>query len=147
MKTKPEQISQGGFSDPILQPIYVITIGAILFLGPLIGLFWATLFVGVPSFLVALKISELQMLKYHLLTSSILVKARVFIDPNELAYFLCDRNEVSTQVIKSYFGLSRYKSKIVRDEIISGGFADQKITKNLESDKVKVNILKPVIES
>lgn len=134
---KSKQIAQGGFSVDIMQPIYIVTIGLILLLNPFIGLFWATLIVAIPSFIIAIKINRIQDENYLLLSADIYYKSRLCIDPSDLAWFLRVDNEISVSMIKQYFGVSRYKAKIIRDEMVAHGFAVQKLPENKKPDSYK----------
>lgn len=131
MKIKSKQIVQGGFSEPILQPIYVVTIGTILFLNPVIGLFWATLIVALPSFLIAYRLSKNKE-SFSIPASSIMhivtLKTNNKYSPNyyDLYDFMKNNTEVSVTMIKIYFGVSRYKAKVIRDALIDSGYAIQK---------------------
>lgn len=134
MKIKSKQIVHGGFSINIMQPIYIVTIGVILILNPFIGLFWATLIVAIPCFIVAIKINKIQDENYLHLSTDIYGRSKLSIHPSDLAWFLRLDNEISVPMIKQYFGVSRYKAKIIRDEIIAHGFAVQKLPENMSTN-------------
>lgn len=149
MNIQSKQIIQGGFSEPILQPIYVLTIGTILLLNPFIGLLWATSLVALPSLLIAYKVSKKQD-SFSIPVSSIMhivaIKTNNKYIPNyyELNDFIKINSEVSVPMIKKYFGISRYKAKIIRNEIINFGLAVQKQS-SFEKSKNKNTFISQVI--
>lgn len=50
----------GGYSDIRLWPCYMVFSSLILFLAPQIGMFLAIVLVGVPSFMIAKKVADMQ---------------------------------------------------------------------------------------
>jgi hypothetical protein len=61
MKRKQHiSIVQGGYSEPLLQPSYLVTIGLIFLLAPSLGMFWSFMLVSVPAFMIALRIAKQQ---------------------------------------------------------------------------------------
>lgn len=49
----------GGYSDIRLWPCYMVFSSLILFLAPQIGMFFAVMLVGVPSFMIAKKVADM----------------------------------------------------------------------------------------
>ncbi|CAN5462541.1 hypothetical protein BH10PAT3_BH10PAT3_6230 [soil metagenome] len=60
MYKKRNSVIQGGYSEKMLQPCYLVGIGIIFLLTPRISLFWSSVAVLVPAFFVAKKVFKAQ---------------------------------------------------------------------------------------
>ncbi len=127
-KNNTTKIIQGGFSEPILQPIYLVCIGTIFLLNPFIGFVLSTILVAVPAFSFAIYVSRRQDAKLQAVIQPFADKYNVYIDVHLLGWLLIfNDNKSFTKELTQVFHLSYFYAELLTQRLMETGY--------IESDK------------
>lgn len=139
VKNHPFEIIQGGFSEPILQPCYLVGIGTIFLLSPYLGWFLSTLVVSVPAFYIAVKISKKQDERYSVLREIAWDQMNLFININDLNSVLrVNKRSINSAIIKQSLNVSYKEASILTNKLITSGLASKQVQKVAQDNPVEV---------
>ncbi len=128
VRNQPIEIVQGGFSEPILQPCYLASIGTIFLLNPYLGLFWSTVVVAVPAFYIALKVAKRQERRDSVLREIAWNKMHLFINISDMNNFLrINKRIITSAMVKQSLNVTYAQATQLTNELVSAGVAQRKI--------------------
>lgn len=127
-KTHKAIFIQGGFSEPILQPIYMVCIGTIFLLNPFIGFVLSTILVAVPAFSFAIYFSRRQDAKLQAVLQPFADKYGIHIDLQLLQWALIfNEDKLLAKELTQVFHLSYFHAELISQRLMEAGY--------IESDK------------
>ena len=138
LEDKIKKTAQGGYSELMLQPCYLVGTGIIFLMTPFLGLFISSVIVICPGLYIARKIAKRQNAYFGLLLDISRKKLGLYINIFDLIDLLRKyKRNISSEILAKNLNLSHKSATILTEELILAGLASKKKDKSALKAKAK----------
>ena len=118
------KIIQGGYSEPVLQPCYLVGIGTIFLLAPYLGWFLSTLIVTAPAFYIAVKIAKKQNERDDAIRKLVWDKLSLYLNIYDVSSLLrANKSGITPEILELGLRISKRDATKLCSELITANLA------------------------